>query len=449
MKLTKAEFFRQIEYYPHAKQAEIHNSPSRYRVVAAGARSGKSMLAGAEIAYKIMFPNQRIWAVSSQYELAEKEFIWALNFLEKVKIKGVRILSYARITNAQRGMRTIEFPWGSFVKTKSTEKPQALLGEELDLVVLCEASQIQRSVWERMIRARIGPRNGFVLATSTPFFDDNLFSDFYKNTKDETLKQDWAGWNFSVLCNPSFPKSEYYKAKEELDPKVFAEQYDGQFVERFGKMFQLNPLNFVGEEAIPALIELPVICGLHYKSNNPTAVVFIAIDAKNGSSYIFDEIYERDKTPRQIFPEIWKRTKGRNFRGVIVNYWDTAVQKELKDAGFMVASNSKEKEIGQTVAYLRRLQSLSNYLKVKSDGKARLYITKNCINTINDFENAKWPQKREDEEQKHEIELPLTKHLFAPIAASYPLKFLEEIGCDVYGSQVDREKEREYSAWQL
>lgn len=447
--LTKADFFRMAEYYPHEKQAEIHNSPARYRVVAAGARSGKSMLAGAEIAYRILFPNQRIWAVSSQYELAEKEFVWALNFLEKIKIRGTRIINHARITNAQRGMRTIEFPWGSFVKTKSTEKPQALLGEELDLVVLCEASQIQRSVWERMLRARIGPRNGFVLATSTPFFDDNLFSDFYKNTKDETLKNDWAGWNFSVLCNPSFPKNEYYRAKEELDPKVFAEQYDGQFVERCGKMFTLNSLNFIGEDVIPSLSDLPIICGLHYKSNNPTAVVFLAIDSKSGSCYLYDEIYEREKTPKQIFPEIWKRTSGKNFRGVIVNYWDHAIQKELKDAGFMVASNTKEKEIGQTVAYLRRLQGLSSYLKIKSDGKARLYITKNCINTINDFENARWPEKRESEEQKHEIEMPLTKHLFAPLATSYPLTFLENLGVDIYGSQssLESEQERVLSVW--
>lgn len=438
--ISKIDFFRAVGYFPHNKQVEIHKSKARFRIVAAGARSGKSMSAGAEIAYRALFPNQRIWAVSSQYELAEKEFIWALEFLEKFYINGERILNYASLTNAQKGSRVLKFPWGSFVKTKSTEKPQTLLGEELDFIVLCEAAQIPRSVWERMLRARIGPRNGDLLATSTPFWDANLFADFYKETlRDES--GEWEGWNFGVLANPTFPKSEYYKAKEELDSKVFDEQYEGKFVEKCGKLYEINDKVFIDKAAIE---NLPVLAGIHYQSNNPLSVVFLAVDAAKNKFYLFDEIYKENITPRTVAREIKEKVKGKRFLGIISNYWDHATTKELKEAGLPVSSNTKEKEIGKTVAYIRRLQNVGNYLKInEKTGESKLNIYRSCAYTINDLTNAKWPKKREDEEGKHEIELPLTRHLFAPLALSYPLAFLGNLQGDIYGAQNQQNQEEE------
>lgn len=168
--MSKFSIFRDFKYFPSPGQKQVHESYARFNICAAGARFGKSMLAGAEAAYSFLIPSRRIWIVGTQYELAEKEFNWALEFLGNFKIDGDErpILDYCLVRNNQKGSREVIAPWGSFIKTKSTEKPQLLLGEEIDLCILSEASQIARSVWERQLRARLGPRKGRLYAISTP-----------------------------------------------------------------------------------------------------------------------------------------------------------------------------------------------------------------------------------------------------------------------------------------
>lgn len=309
-----------------------------------------------------------------------------------------------------------------------------MYGEELNLLILCEAAQIPRSVYERILGPRLGPRKGRLLATSTPLFSDNLFADLFRITQDETQKQDWQGWNFSVLCNPTFPRDEYARAKRDLDSNVFAEQYDGKFVEQFGRVFTLSNFNIIQPNQVPPSANL-VVLGLHYKMNNPTAVVFVRIDPNTYNAYIYDEIHETE-TPKNLFPRMREKLKGLEYQGVFVNYWDSAIKKELANEGFITAVNEREKEIGQNSAYLRRIQNLQNRLKPKMSGKFNLQITANCTQTIEDFQKVCWPKKREKEEQKHEIEMPMTRYLFAPLAVSYPLSFIDSVaGIDIYGAQ--------------
>ena len=220
--ISKETFFKKIGYEPSPMQAQVHFSDARFRVLAAGARAGKSMLAGAEAAYTFMFPNKNIWICGTQYELAEKEFVWVVDFLNRFKYRGSPLLSFCSVGMGQRGSKEIVSPWGSFIRTKSTEKPQLLLGEELDLLILSEASQIAKKPYERMLRPRLGPRKGGLLAISTPNADSGLFSELYAQAKDAD-DPEWKCWQASTLANPYFSKEEYEVARKELPPDVFKE----------------------------------------------------------------------------------------------------------------------------------------------------------------------------------------------------------------------------------
>lgn len=205
--LSKANFARRVAYQPSRGQKQVHLSNKRYRIVLAGARFGKSMLAGFEIAYYLMFPDCRVWCVAPVYELAEKEFNWALEFLSRYKMEdGIsRLIDRAKISTPARGSKSIRMPWGSYVQTKSTENKENLLGEELDFLVLGEAACIAREPWERMLRARLGPRVGRMLAPSTGAGDNNIFAEFVANGKTDDPKfADWQTWEFTTLDNPCF-----------------------------------------------------------------------------------------------------------------------------------------------------------------------------------------------------------------------------------------------------
>jgi len=428
--MNKAGIFRAMDYYPHAKQAAVHASKARFRIVAAGARAGKSMLAGAEIVCRLLLPDQRIWCVSTQYTLAEKEFDWALQFLDRLKIGRHKALRLAHVSNQQRGSKKISFPWGSFCETKSCEKPQLLLGEELDLIVLCEASQIPRSIWHRQLRARIGPRNGGLLATSTPNADGGLFWEFFQIAENTP---DWERWQFNTIANPTFSKKEWEIAKTELDEKVFAEQYEGRFVSRRGQVFSMSDGNFI-DSCFSSFSLLPVLVGVHYRPNNPVAVVFIAVQHEPRRYIVFDEIYDENLTAIDVIPSIKEKMQGfPKFLGVFVDFWDFAIQKEFRQAGLEVGVNRKEKEIGKKLAAMRRIQGLQNALKIREDGQSKLLLHTRCTKTIRDFERCKWPDKRKEEAEVQEKELPLTKYMFAPHAVSYVIAFCENaVGVDFY-----------------
>ncbi len=66
VRLNTAKFFHDIGYEPHPAQWEIHNSKASRRVLACGARFGKSLAAAAEGLAAAMEPRDRCcgWVVT-------------------------------------------------------------------------------------------------------------------------------------------------------------------------------------------------------------------------------------------------------------------------------------------------------------------------------------------------------------------------------------------------
>ena len=152
-----------------ARTNEALCTEQKYICVSRPRRFGKSMAGGFEAAFHVAaFADFRVWIVAPIYDLSDKEFDWALDFLGRYEVKpGISLLRMCRLSSPVKGSRAVETPWGSFIKTKSTDNPDSLLGDELDLMILGEAGRIPKTVWERELRARLGPREGMVFAAST------------------------------------------------------------------------------------------------------------------------------------------------------------------------------------------------------------------------------------------------------------------------------------------
>ena len=101
--------------------------------------------------------------------------------------------------------------------------------------------------------------------------------------------------------------------------------------------------------------------------------------------------------------------------------------------GFSVGVNRKEKDIGRAIAAQKRVQGLQNALKIRADGSTRLVFHTKAANTIRDFAKVKWPDRREEEQEKPEQDAPLGKFMFGPSAVSYVIALLEtSSGVDFY-----------------
>jgi hypothetical protein len=414
----------------------VHKSQSRHRVVAAGARFGKSMLGGAEIVYGLMIPDYRMWAVSSQYELAEKELNWAMEFLGNISIsRGRKMIDLAKISSAARGSRVISFPWGSFCRSKSCEKPQSLLGEELNLIVFGEGSQVPRLAWERMLRARIGPRRGGVLSLSTPNADAGLFKDMFDWGQDEDEEyNEWKSWQFSTLHNPTFDRGEWEIAKRELDEDIFKEQYEGEFISRRGKVFKFSK-EHIFDDFPDGFEHWVVLRSVQRGFTNPFVVLFASLHPERRDLWIWAEHYELGITPEDVVSLMHEKTKGKRVLATWGDYYDPDGKEQFSKAGVRIAVND-EKKINKKFAQIKRIQAIQNALKIRDDGTTRIHIHRDCVRLIEEMEKCKWPDKQKEEAEKAELETPLTKYLQGPLALSHIVTFVEIArGIDVYAAQ--------------
>jgi len=435
----KAFFFEKVDYHPHEMQMSFHTSPCRFRTISGGTRAGKSMCAGVEIAAHTILPGFRIWCCSTAYELAEKEYTWALEFLSRYKLEnGKKIIDLARVSNPTKGPKSLIFPWGSYIKTKSTQKTQTLLGEEIDMLCLGETSQISRDAWERYLRGRISTRRGQVLAPSTPSSDAGLFKDFSERGKSDSLEwEDWFSIEVKTIDNPTFSKLEYETAKKELDPLVFAEQFEGKFVSRRGLVFPMFSNTHIIKELPEDFEKWAILCGVHHEKsafNNPFCGVFLAINTVTKKDFIiFDEVWELQANIQDQVANIKKKMLGKKFITTITDYFNPALQAELKA---LKAQTNKEKSFTLGFSTVRRIQALHNFLKIQGDGTCNLQIYAKCEKTIESFQKTKWVERKREELQMAEEAKPSTKYIGPALAVSYVVTWiLMAQGIDVYQLQ--------------
>lgn len=434
-------FYNYFSYQPHPKQLEVHLSTARFRTVAAGARAGKSMLGGAEAALFLLLPNIHVWFVSAIFSLADKEFDWMLEFLSRCRLSGKRVVEYANLSNPSRGVRKIRFPWGSWAETKSSANPESLLGEELDLIVVGEASQLPKSAWNRQLRPRLGPRNGGALALSTPNWDGGFLKHMCELGESKDVEfSEYESWQFSVLANPTFSREEYLLAKATLPEKVFKEQYDGEFVSRSGVVFPQFGKNHVVVDLPEESIYWPILIGIHHERNsfnNPLSAVIVCIDPETKKSYIIDEYYESQAMHVNLFFALDEKTKGRRIITIMTDFANFTLQEAIKKKYTSVNVNN-EKKYTKKHAIVRRIQMLQTSLL-----KEEILISSNCKNTISEFTQCKWPTPRKEEVESAESEMPRTKFLNLPLALSYVVAFCKIAqGIDIYSAQGKTSQEK-------
>src|SRR2546427_10331346 len=134
---NKAAFFRDLKYTPHPGQAEIHASTASRRVVACGARWGKSLCAAMEALAAAMVPRPRSigWVIAPTYDLADKIF-------REIVVVVAQHLRHRIVSLKDNEKRLIlrNMSGGlSEIRGKSADHPVSLLGGGLDLLIRDEA----------------------------------------------------------------------------------------------------------------------------------------------------------------------------------------------------------------------------------------------------------------------------------------------------------------------
>jgi len=204
----------------HEGQIQVAQSNARFKVLAAGRRWGKTRL-GVWLCLEQAWRGKRAWWIAPTYAMALEGW------------KDLRNIGVEFGTIIKESEKTIITPTGGMVSIKSSDNPDRLRGAGLDFVVLDECAFMKENVWAEVVRPTLTERRGGALFISTPK-GYNWFSKLFDNA--EKL-QDWERWQLPSQTNPFVPLDELAIAKTEIGSFLYSQEYDAQFVELSGGLF--------------------------------------------------------------------------------------------------------------------------------------------------------------------------------------------------------------------
>jgi hypothetical protein len=223
--------FQPILYKPWEKQARVHLSKARFRVVMAGRQSGKTMLGIAEIChYAMAYPNMVLWWVCPNYTVKPRAWRGLLEFLPN-----------QYIVRKNEAERFITLGNGSTIWVKSADAKNSLVSEGLDGVVCDEAGQWAESAWTMGIRPMLGPSfkkrdadnpyRGWAIFIGTPrgrnwFHRIWLRGDVKASATDEEGGGTWDSFHWKSVESPYSSEEDIREAQETLPRDTFLQEYE-------------------------------------------------------------------------------------------------------------------------------------------------------------------------------------------------------------------------------
>lgn len=243
--LSKPGYYRSIGYRPHPGQELIHYTPARFKVVSNGRRWGKTLFGAREAEPNCFVPSaitgqpQLGWVVGPQYSDADKEFGLIYDSLRKV---GVDRDSIKFLRNVDSGNLHIKTNWGFELIGKSAAKPESLVGDGLDFVLMVEAGRHKRKTWGQYIRPTLSDKRGWAAFTGVPEGNSEnslLYALYQRGLTPRAQSRGWRSWKMPSWTNTViFPGGrndpEILDAEDDLTKDEFDRQYGAEFSEKTG-----------------------------------------------------------------------------------------------------------------------------------------------------------------------------------------------------------------------
>ena len=216
-------------------QQQVWEDPTRFKIVAAGRRTGKSRLAAWLLIVNALQTNRGTVFYVAPTQGQARDIMW-----ETLMDLGHPVIATSHINNLQ-----IKLVNGATISLKGGDRPETMRGVSLKFLVLDEYADIKPDVWEQILRPALADQKGHALFIGTPM-GRNHFYELYKYAElgdDETYR----GWHFTSYDNPLLDPSEIDMAKKSMSSYAFRQEFMASFEARGSEMFREDWVQF-GEE---------------------------------------------------------------------------------------------------------------------------------------------------------------------------------------------------------
>ena len=217
-------------------QQDVWNDSTRFKVVAAGRRTGKSRLAAwLLIINGLQAEKGHVFYVAPTQGQA-RDIMW-----QTLMELGHPVISGSHINNLQ-----IKLVNGTTISLKGADRPETMRGVSLKYLVMDEYADMKPEVWEQILRPALADQKGSALFIGTPM-GRNHFYELFKYgelSEDETYK----AWHFTSYDNPLLDPEEIDIAKKSMSSYAFRQEFMASFEATGSEMFKEEWVKFSTEE---------------------------------------------------------------------------------------------------------------------------------------------------------------------------------------------------------
>jgi hypothetical protein len=219
-------------------QQEVFADPSRFQVVVAGRRCGKTRMSAVRTLVKALeCPNKDagVLYVAPTNGMA-RVLMWDL-----LNDLGQPIIASANVNNSE-----IKLVNGVKVYVRGADTPDSLRGMKLYYAVMDEFKDMKPQAWEMIIRPSLSDLKGGALFIGTPEPGDSLFRDYF----DLGVSGDdyeWKSWHLTTYDNELIDPKEIAAAKRSMSTVAFQQEYMASFETMGENIFKESWLKY-GED---------------------------------------------------------------------------------------------------------------------------------------------------------------------------------------------------------
>lgn len=207
-------------------QREIMDSPAKRKVVCAGRRGGKTILA-AYMAIDALLHGKRVLLSSTSQDQADVfwEYIvdWLAPLLTTPHLYKNEVKRIVKLGQGQ-------------IQVKTGRHPDALRGGMADLLVLDECAYLDPDAWRKVGAPMLADNEGTAVFISSPA-RRNWFFELYQQAVSDTSGR-WAAWHFTTHANPHLPQAALEALIADMTEQDYAQEVLAQFLEGQGAVFR-------------------------------------------------------------------------------------------------------------------------------------------------------------------------------------------------------------------
>jgi predicted phage terminase large subunit-like protein len=213
-------------------QKQVWADDTRFKIVAAGRRTGKSRLAAWMLIVNALQADKGHVFYVAPTQGQARDIMWQ-TLLELAH----PIVSSSHINNLQ-----IKLVNGATISLKGADRPETMRGVSLKFLVMDEYADMKPEVFEQILRPALADQKGGALFIGTPM-GRNHFYDLYKYAELDD-DESYTAWHFTSYDNELLDPDEIDLAKKSMSSYAFRQEFMASFEARGSEMFKEDWVKF-------------------------------------------------------------------------------------------------------------------------------------------------------------------------------------------------------------